>query len=298
MADALTTISKFINSPPGQLAAGGLLAGIVWKFFERVEAVLTDDTRLEIAVWLLGVKVGKKVEPWPDTFAKVFDRVFGTKHLSLKCFWRSSVASCCLIVVAFVLQMQVSAEPLIRSWWHSVLMALIGGSAANMLPDYISLLESRWVLRAMRHRTSGSALLSLLFVDATITVIIGGIGASAGDMVCGAVLDWRHSHHFNFSEYFLSATVALENLPLFLVDIPQKFMGIWLFSAFFTSIWLWLYAGSGFLLKAARRFDIGFEWFNRKFDIEKKPLQSIGLVAGALVAVAYWVAVIVGRVMG
>src|SRR5439155_1624424 len=24
---------------------------------------------------------------------------------------------------------------------------------------------------------------------------------------------------------------------------------------FFTSIWLWLYAGSGFLLKAARRFD-------------------------------------------
>ena len=47
----------------------------------------------------------------------------------------------------------------------------------------------------------------------------------------------------------------------------------------------WLYAGSGFLLKAARRFDIGFEWFNRHFDIEKKPLQPIGLVAGAMVAV-------------
>jgi hypothetical protein len=50
------------------------------------------------------------------------------------------------------------------------------------------------------------------------------------------------------------------------------------------------------LLKAARRFDIGFEWFNRKFDIEKKPLQSIGLVAGALVSLVYWVAVIVSRV--
>jgi hypothetical protein len=34
-----------------QLVAGGL-AGIVWKFFERVEAVLTDETKLEIAVWL------------------------------------------------------------------------------------------------------------------------------------------------------------------------------------------------------------------------------------------------------
>jgi hypothetical protein len=55
--------------------------------------------------------------------------------------------------------------------------------------------------------------------------------------------------------------------------------------ACFKSIWLWLYAGSGFLLKAARRVDIGFDWFNRHFDIEKKPLQSIGLVAGAIVAV-------------
>jgi len=62
MADALTTITKLINSPPGQLAAGGVLAGIVWKFFERVEAVLTDQTKLEIAVWLLGVKVGQTVE--------------------------------------------------------------------------------------------------------------------------------------------------------------------------------------------------------------------------------------------
>jgi hypothetical protein len=67
---------------------------------------------------------------------------------------------------------------------------------------------------------------------------------------------------------------------------------------FFTSVWLWLYAGSGFLLKAARRLDFGFQWFNRKFDIEKKPLQSIGLVAGALVAIVYWTAVIVSRVVG
>src|ERR1035437_8772791 len=56
------------------------------------------------------------------------------------------------------------------------------------------------------------------------------------------------------------------------LDLSQLFL-LWLCAAFFTSIWLWLYAGSGFILKAARRFDIGFDWFNRKFDIEKKPLQ-------------------------
>lgn len=69
------------------------------------------------------------------------------------------------------------------------------------------------------------------------------------------------------------------------------------FGSLFSSFWLWLYAGSGFLLKFARRFDVGFQWFNRHFDIEKKPLQSIGLVAGALVAVVYWAAVIVSRIV-
>jgi hypothetical protein len=77
----------------------------------------------------------------------------------------------------------------------------------------------------------------------------------------------------------------------------SRFWTVWFVSAFFTSIWLWLYAGSGFILKTARRFDVGFEWFNRKFDIEKKPLRSIGLVAGALVAVIYWAAVILGRIV-
>jgi ABC-type spermidine/putrescine transport system permease subunit I len=103
MTDTLTTIMHLINSPPGQLAAGGALAGIVWKFFERVESVLTDQTKLEIAVWLLGVKVGQKVGPWPDTFAKVFDRVFGESHLSWKCFWRSVTASVGITLIVFII---------------------------------------------------------------------------------------------------------------------------------------------------------------------------------------------------
>jgi hypothetical protein len=76
------SVTGLINSPPGQLAAGGVLAAIVWKFFDKVEEKLNDDTKLEIAVWLLGVKVGKTVEPWPDTFIKVFDRTFGKEHIS------------------------------------------------------------------------------------------------------------------------------------------------------------------------------------------------------------------------
>src|SRR5437764_73093 len=50
---------------------------------------------------------------------------------------------------------------------------------------------------------------------------------------------------------------------------------LWIAPAFFTSIWLWLYVGSGFLLKAARRLDIAVDRINRRMD-EKKALSTIG----------------------
>src|SRR5580658_10376181 len=104
LVTTLDTVTKLIRSPPGQLAAGDVLAGIVWKFFERVEAVLTENTKLEIAVWLLGVKVGQKVEPWPNVFAKMVDRIFGPKHWSWRCVLRCFVASivsfaCCWLLM-------------------------------------------------------------------------------------------------------------------------------------------------------------------------------------------------------
>lgn len=59
MPDALTTITNLINSPPGQLVAGATLGGIVWKFFEKVENVLKDETKKEIGNWLLGRSIRK-----------------------------------------------------------------------------------------------------------------------------------------------------------------------------------------------------------------------------------------------
>ena len=75
MADFADAAQKLINSLQGQLAAGGVLAGSVWKFFERVESVLEETTKFEIAVWLVGVQIGQTAKPWSDTFANIFDRV-------------------------------------------------------------------------------------------------------------------------------------------------------------------------------------------------------------------------------
>ena len=52
MTDTFTTITDFIITPSASFAAGVVLFGTVWGFFKDVESVLTDDTKLEIALWL------------------------------------------------------------------------------------------------------------------------------------------------------------------------------------------------------------------------------------------------------
>jgi hypothetical protein len=85
----LDSIIKLIYSPPGQLATGVGLGAAVWKGFGVIEHHLNDDAKLKIAIWLLYVHVPlEKMQTWPETFASVFDRVFGQHHVSWKCFWR------------------------------------------------------------------------------------------------------------------------------------------------------------------------------------------------------------------
>lgn len=146
------------------------------------------------------------------------------------------------------------------------------------------------LLQPLRKSRSTYQTLLWLGVDFYLTSVMASVASLVG--LRWVLMEWFHSNGLVLT-WNLPIRVTLMNyasITFAMLRHPwsgssRNFQSLlWYFPAFFTSIWLWLYAGSGFLLKAARRFDIGFDWFNRHFDIEKKPLQSIGLVAGALVA--------------
>src|SRR5260370_27982227 len=109
------TLTKFINSPPGQVAAGSVLAGIVWKLFEKVESILTDDTKHRIARWFRvksfesGV-VADETANWSYTFAKVFDGVFGDEKWSWLAFRRSCAATYLTFALMSVITALLSSE--------------------------------------------------------------------------------------------------------------------------------------------------------------------------------------------
>src|ERR1700678_1645207 len=269
MADAIT---DFILKPSAPFAAGVVLFGVVWGFFKGVESVLTDDTKLEIAVWLVGVRIAHVLEPWPDTFGVLFDSVFGKRHFSLNTFVRSAVTSLCVLAIVLTVLTVLHGDDLFQeakyasrhieprnelvAFWARI------GLYCNIFPAYVALLKTRFILNLCKGRPEAAHLIVAITVDF--------ISAAAIAMFFLQLMAFRELQ-------LITDTLQ----PLFL---STAWWLLWLCPALFTSIWLWLYAGSGFLLKFARRFDLGFDWFNHKLDIEHHPLSAIGLVAGALVA--------------
>jgi hypothetical protein len=85
MADVLDTVAKFISSPPAQLAGGAAAAGMVWKFSGVIESLLTEQSKFEIAVWLVSVEPAKKAAKLRELLLRYFkpSTVSGTDYLSV-----------------------------------------------------------------------------------------------------------------------------------------------------------------------------------------------------------------------
>jgi len=185
----------------------------------------------------------------------VSDLLFGPRLWSLESFVKSSVFSMGLLALAVIVLFPYDNTPV--RWFRHVRLVWFGGLFISLVPDYVSLIQTRWLLR-ISALGSNLSILALLVVDTAFTVSIGFVAVLSTTLV------------FSRAFYPDLATEFSSVVRHFRWKNPAYV--IWFVPAFATSIWLWLYAVSGFLLKAAKRFDIGFQWFNRRFDMEKKPL--------------------------
>jgi hypothetical protein len=302
--EILTNIGTFVTSPPVGVALGLILGTGTAKLFKAVGDVLGESTNREIARWLKvktleSTIIANEAITWPDTFAKMFDRVFGSRHLSWRCFFRSSIASWASLAIVLIGAFTFGSAPLrslgptLKLTQSIIVVSILYGLLFNVLPDFLSLLESRLVLFLMKQAKSGLVILGLLILDLYITAVIATFTALIGLETLAlseAKKQWLNPILMGDRGDDLWFALTRPFHPLRRYTLPVV---LWYVPAFFTSVWLWLYAGSGFVLKALRRFDLGFEWFNRRFDVDKKPVQAIGVIAGSFVALVCWVVVVI-----
>lgn len=269
------------------------LGGGVWFLFDKAEAVIRPSVRRNAFKWLRNLDSGITSKTWPATFTAIFDSVFGEHHFSWRCIWRSCFASLAGLSVLMLLWMAFQLDEVVaffgqvlffgEGWfpeWPGLLMVLLL-VMLNLLPDYISLLETRLILLWMSQKPSGSRICTLLVVDLILT---GFIFCFA--LLCwvawseGAIPSWKTVWESVLQPIFNSLFHSDDDLGL----------GILFCSTYFTSVWVWLYAFSG---GAVRAFGFVVGIVRIFLDIERAPVRSIGLVASVFSSMLLIVAFVV-----
>jgi hypothetical protein len=279
-------VQKFITSPPSQFVAGCVLAGVVWKSFEKVENVLTDQTKAEIGSWLKGVEVERALNPWAEAFVFV---LAGDSKDSTKVTLRGLLG-----VGVVTLNVVFLANRLARPnfdgfgyehlWWLLCLTVVSTIDIYRIKPHtsrIIGLFAKRKSLLEFLHRVDPKEKLEIPGMRKVLLVHVAHIVSDAiFGFALAALLFYvglRQAGHYENPDlilmlYFWLAKPWLWCYPLFFWS-PSCFL---------------LYGLLNFLPKVTRHFDINLQWFTHKFDIQNKPLSSLGLITGALVATIYW----------
>jgi hypothetical protein len=190
------------------------------------------------------------------------------------------------------------------------------------LSDYLSLLETRWVIRKMGH-SSLSRIIRLLALDSAASFLIGLLGVAVATQLfyyllaialgfpIADIIPWRAMptvppdtpepfremlvNMIKARQSLIEARWAMLRMPAMegyqLICTVLGFSpmagwypspGIWFYATFFTTFWSLLYVAASLLLKTA-----AVVWPLRWFvDVDQNPLISLGIVAVVFVFVS------------
>jgi len=260
----------------------GMAAG-VWALFDRADKALNEAAKKSIAEWLQNINPTTERSRWPGQFIEIFDSVFGEKHLSWKCFFRSCLASIFSVTVVLIIYLGVGEDFILvkRPWQEKIILYMfVAGILLNLIPDYFSLLETRFLLHWLRKSASYLKSFSLMFLDILITFFI-----FYGTIIIYLSLS-ALTPNIDISPGIFEATWVF--IPYSLTFSGMfPFLGIYLYSTFFTSVWIWLYVLSGFLIKISQRSGRFIKMLRSFLDVKNKPLPSLGFASNLIILILY-----------
>jgi hypothetical protein len=281
------------------LGSGLVLIAFIWKLFEKAEAVASLPLKKAISDWLLNLEVKGEFSNWRAAFGTVFDRIFGERHFSWRCFSRSCLASIVTVSILFLFWVgQTSDDPhteitdiLVsrRGLTYFYINLLLLYVICNFLPDYVSLLKTRRIIGILSTPGSFLRIPFWLFIDAIGSTLIALVALAVFFLFIGEGIRHRPGYDLPLrttQEILWWLLVTFRSDMLRLSNFPG-IAGVFVYSTFFTSVWLWLYAFSGSLIKLGEYVGWGLSRFKATLDIRGKPLLSLGIISCGVVTFLY-----------
>ena len=278
---------------------GGWCVAATAGVFAATSAVASSDAKHKVGKALAGSTVADLAAAIPNTFVSIFDALFGRKIFHWR-FLLPSIATSvsCVFLVSLIYLSLVNQT--FESWWNvmppdrrlRIISWLILG---NLIPDYISLVETRVLLGFLHRKATVLRLALLLVIDLAATAAIFFVCYS----IFAIYIKYGIRDGFGLDELWKSFGLMSRTVQAFIENPTPVFpststfgVPIQIWTTFFTSIWLWLFALSLLFLRVLNLVGGGF-WIalkKRLLDVEGKPILSIGWVASSLVLVSFIVA--------
>jgi hypothetical protein len=285
MIDPTTLVSQ--HPVWAALAAAAAIAACVAKGFEWCDAALNDDSRFKLSLWLVSVPGGEQIDAWAGVFPNLIDRIFGRKALSWTFFLRSCVASFVAIAFVSILGAIMYGPDWIFGYGfgylshdsQSLALALtlgftgVGALIANCIPDYLSVLVSRYFVGAMARNPRGFWIFLLLIGDTISTLIVADAAMWALHLIIDHVFRGTSWMEMGLVDFFGLLTLGMYR-NLFLASL-------------FTSIWVWLYILASVAIRILQKLQFVWVKLVPILDVEKNPMQAIGRVAGVMAGCGY-----------
>lgn len=281
------------------LLTGLGVGAFVARIFKNGDDSLTDRGRADWSNYLQ--RIGMPPPNWSEAFTSLFDRVFGKRHLTLRCFFRSCIASAASLSIlvwiwATVRPAQVDAMLAFHSSRHIpvaffVVFLVSLPVTFNFIPDYVSLLETRWILRVVPSTMRKRRIILLLVFDAVLSVLIFLAFFTAYlELVLHYALPEAPKSYFGW-KMMLSNWEAMIIQGLTFTGAPPLFMpfGLLLDTTLLTSVWLWVYIFGFGVVRVYTRVSPALIVIKRWLPVETRPIRSIGVMGGAALCLIIWI---------
>lgn len=277
-----------------------ILVSAIIAIFRIMEDTATPDAKRKVADWIKSMaakSVSQTVVESPRWFIEAFDRIFGVRHRTRRCFDRSCVAS--ILAVFIMIIVWAVLNPTAWQQFLSsnecefvILFILLIALSFNVVPDYLSLLETRWILRRVA-QAGIKELIVLLVLDVIIT---GGI------FVCGWGILTLIICMVNGESVGVFVDVMLEFLNICIqlqpLRDPPDFppIGIFFYSTYFTSVWFYVFVASSIAAKLLYSLGRVGNRVMALLKVEEKPFQSMGLIVVGFLTLAFAISAIIGAI--
>jgi hypothetical protein len=283
----LTTWTPWIDCASVVAVAYG-----VAKAFDYFEGLISDRSRVALWYYLADVPTDERIDSWGSVFPKLIDSIFGKSASSWKFVFRSCVSSIVALAFALTLTKYQIASLVHNPWGYALILQSSANVLFNFWLDYESLLISRAIVRRMAYRPTAFRVFLLSVADTIATALLAGIAVVSARIITVFYLNlYVAPHLYNFHPT-VSMWFILTKTPV--APLPTIYGSPFFFSALFTSIWVWIYILSIALIKPLHRIRPLWIKLLPYLDIEKKPMQAIGRIAGIMAGAGY--AVILGIV--